>query len=263
MGKSEKKKIKNKIFLKIMGFTIKFLMIMVIVLTLAGIFIDRGTDNLLYDVVGGTAGVAAVISVILLFTFPESLDEPRVKAYKFKKEFFNHNDFINYLDKNIDKIKFKKYDLNSYKDFIAYYYVRKGITRNKVEYIIVLENDKIYMSKDEFLDKIDVIRNKIFEDIEQNYKIIVTSATDVSESFVLLVNEETEDFKKIVNINTVGGFRYGVVICGYSLKTKKLYVSNQKDGQYFNYKYIRRKLLKVMNLKMKDRIKGWGSLWMK
>lgn len=260
MGKREenakKKKKKNKIFLKIMGFIIKFLMIMTIVLIIVGIFIDRATDKLLYDVVAGTAGGAAIISVILLFTFPESLDEPRVKAYKFKKEFFNHNDFINYLDKNIDKIKFKKYDLNSYKDFIAYYYVRKGIIRNKVEYFIILQDDKVNMQKDEFLNRIDKIRNKIIDDIEREYRIRVKNATHVAENFILLVNEESDELKKIVNINTVGGFRYCVIICGYVFNSKTLYVSNQKDGQYFNYKYIRRKFLKVMNLKMKDRIKG-------
>lgn len=245
---------KKKLFLKIMGFIIKFLMIMTIVLIIVGIFIDRGTDKLLYDVVAGTAGGAAIISVILVFTFPESIDESRVKAYKFKKDFSSYKDFINYLDRNINKIKYKKYDLNNYENFDVYYYTRKGIIRNKVEYFVVLKKDIISSSKEEFLSEIEIIRNKIINDIQQYFKIKVKTATDFAENYIVLVNEETNDFKKIVNINAVGGYRYSFLVCGYSFNSKTLYVANQRAGQFFNYIYIRNKFLKVMNLKLKEKI---------
>ena len=159
------------------------------------------------------------------------------------------------MDSNVNRIKYKKYDLNNYSNFSAYYYIRKGILQNKVEYFVILQDDKVNMQKDEFLNRIDKIRNKIIDDIKREYRIKVKNATLVAENFILLVNNETDDLKKIFNINTVGGFRYCVIICGYVFNSKTLYVSNQKDGQYFNYKYIRRKFLKVMNLKMKNRIK--------
>ena len=246
---------KNKKHLYAMEFIIKFLLIFSLVLGAGLVFIDRETSTLLYDTIGYSFLVVSIIIVVLIFKFPESIALPKVQALKFKKSFKNNVEFIKYLDNNVSRIKYKKYNLNSYNNFTAYYYVRKGLLRNKVEYFVILENDIIDMSKQEFLDKIDKIRNKIIEDVERSFSIKVTNATQVAENYILLVNNETDDFKRIINLNTVGGYRYAVLICGYAFDSKILYVSNQKDGQYCNYVYIRNKFLKVMNLKMKDRIK--------
>ncbi len=252
MGKRESKT--NKKNLRVIGTIIKFLFIVSLVIIVFALFVDK--EKSLYHILGYSFITVALIAIFLICKYPESIDLPKVKAYKFKLDFKDYKEFNNYFDNNINRIKYKKYDLNSYNDFSAYYFVRKGIIRNKVEYFIILQDDKVNMQKDEFLNRIDKIRNKIIDDIEREYRIRVKNATHVAENFILLVNEESDELKKIVNINTVGGFRYCVIICGYVFNSKTLYVSNQKDGQYFNYKYIRRKFLKVMNLKMKDRIKG-------
>ena len=241
-----KKNKKSKQFLKVIGFIIKFLFILSLSIIVLALFIDK--EKTIYNILGYSFITVALISIFLVCKYPESIDLPKVKAYKFKLDFKDYKEFTNFLDNNIYKIKYKKYDLNSYNDFSLYYYVKKYIIRNKVEYFVILKDDKVITQKEEFLNRIDKIRNKIMDDIEREYRIKVKNSTYVAENFILLINEETDDLKKIVNINTVGGFRYSVIICGYVFNSKTLYVSNQKDGQYFNYKYIRRKFLKVMNL---------------
>ena len=245
-----KKNKKNVRFLKIIGTIIKFLYILSLIFVICGLFVDK--EKVIYSVIGYSFIIAALISIILTCKYPESIELPNVKAYKFKMNFDNCKSLISYIDNNVNKIKFKKFDLNSYRNFVAYYYVKKGIIRNKVEYFIVLKKGELVITKEEFLEEIDKIRNEIIEDIEFQFKIKVKNSTYISENYILLVDKETEEFKKILNTNVVGGFRYAFLICGYSFDSKILYVSNQKDGQFFNYIYIRNKFLKVMNIKMNE-----------
>ena len=76
------------------------------------------------------------------------------------------------------------------------------------------------------------------------------------ENFFFIVDEENDVFKRIMDTNVFGEYRQPYIFTGYSFKTNIFYVAQQKEGYYLNYRWLRNKVLKVMNLKMKDRIRG-------
>ena len=75
------------------------------------------------------------------------------------------------------------------------------------------------------------------------------------ENFFFIVDEESDVFKKIMDTNVFGEPKQPYIFTGYSFKTHLFYIAQQKEGYYLNYRFLRNKVLKVMNLKMKDRIK--------
>ena len=252
----KKRKSKNKIA----GYIIKALLCFIMISWIAGIIfriinggqleVQRKIDTFL----AVTLILPTIFIVILSIIFPNAITIPqKVKPYKFNIIFENYNDIVDYIDKNIYKIKYKKYEYNKYKNSVIYYKLQHGT----LEFFMILDFDKFSNSNDEMFDYIDDhIRSDFINDMKKYYDYNFKDKTYLIENYLFITNKETEKFMSVVSTNTVGGYRQSMSFSGYSLDSKSLYVSRQKDGQITNYLYARRKFLKVMNLKMKDRIKG-------
>lgn len=245
------RKNKNQ-FIKRISFIIKTLFIIDMLIFACSFIV---TSKYLYDLLGFSFLIVTIIALSLLFKYPSALEVPKVKANIFNLDFKNYNDFISYLDNNVSTIKYKKYDLNDYNNFVIYYLVRKGIVYDRVEYFVVFKTEKKEYSKKDFNNKVKDIRRLIKNDIKNCLGIKIIETTFLSECFILLVDKENDDFIKLMNTNVWGGYRHCFLISGYSFNSKLLYMTTQKDGQYINYLHVRNRFLKVMNLKSKDRIK--------
>ena len=251
----KKRKSKNKIA----GYIIKALSCFIMISWIAGIIfriinggqleVQRKIDTFL----AVTLILPTIFIVILSIIFPNAITIPqKVKPYKFNIIFENYNDIVDYIDKNIYKIKYKKYEYNKNNNSVIYYKARPGT----LEVFMILDFDKFSSNDGKILDYIDEhIRADFINDIKRYYNYDVKDKTYLIENYLFVTDKENEKFVSIVSTNTTGGYRQSISFSGYSLDSKLLYISRQKDGQLTNYLYARRKFLKVMNLKIKNRIK--------
>lgn len=240
---------KKKRKLIIIGYIIKFFLLTSLFIILLWIFRVPPFDS---DKCGGLAFLfSALVAIVLIISYPNALDVPKVKPHCFYVNFNNFDDFIGYFEKNIYRIKYQMYNFNHFKNILVYYYM----TNTKLEYFIVINLKQECMTKKDFLNYVKQIRHDIIEDVEKNSKMKVTDKIKVLENYILVIDKPNDNFKNIVSMNVLGGYRHAFLVCGYCFDEKILYIANQKDGQLFNYLYVRNKFLKVMNLKMRDRIK--------
>lgn len=258
MRKSEKN--------KIAGYIIKALLILNIVFWIVGIAlrIINGSKDLVFQekidmFLAISLIITAIVIVILLCKYPNAIViAEKIKPNKFSMVFENYSDFLDFIDRNIYKIKYKKYMFNKDNNITIYYKLKY----NKLELFMVLNYDKFMKSEDDIFDYIDEhIRKDFINDMLRNYNYKVKSSTWLIENYLFFASQETKDFMNIVSTNTAGSYRQGILYSGYSLDKQTLYLSNQKDGAIISYKSARRRLLKLMNLKMKNQIKWWGILW--
>ena len=251
----KKRKSKNKMA----GYIIKALSCFVMISWIAGIIfriinggqleVQRKIDTFL----AVTLILPTIIIVILSIIFPNAITvSQKLKPYKFNIAFENYNELLNYIDKNIYKIKYKKYEYGQNSNITIYYKLK----HNKLELFMILNYDKFMKNEDEMFDFIDEhIREDFINGVYRNLNYKVNNNTWLIENYLFFTSQETKDFINIVSTNTTGGYRQGILYSGYSLDKRTLYLSNQKDGVIISYMSARRKLLKVMNLKMKNQIK--------
>lgn len=178
--------------------------------------------------------------------------EPYTKAYKFEMNFNSFDSIIEYLEKNVSKIGFKRYYNFDPKKAIVYYRL-KGTS---LSYFFILKQDKILDNKRNTLSGVDDIRDEFIDIIYRELYNRTKLISFFEENFFFIVDEESDVFKKIMDTNVFGEYKQPYIYTGYSLKTHLFYIAQQKEGDYLNYRLLRNKVLKVMNLKMKDRIKG-------
>ena len=190
------------------------------------------------------------LSLFLAYKFPDALERPKTKAHEFPLNISNFDDFIKYLDNNMSEIGYEKFPyLNNYNELACVYYKK---TRSTLEYYSVYHFDEIKDTKTKTFEYADKLMEEFFriyyegEDIKDFLK----------DTFIIWVDKENKTFKEIVNINLDQGDYDGLLIVGISPSNGTIYVANQKSGNNkYMYREMRKKFLKVMHLKMKDKIK--------
>ena len=190
------------------------------------------------------------LSLFLACKFPYAIERPKTKAHEFPLNISNFNDFIKYLDNNMSKIGYEKFPyLNNYKELACVYYKKTG---NTLEYYNVYHFDEIKETKTKTFEYADRLMEEFFriyyegEDVKDFLK----------DTFIIWVDKENKNFREIVNTNLDQGNYDGFLIVGMSPSNSTIYVADQKEGNNkFMYWELRKKFLKVMHLKMKDKIK--------
>ena len=192
-----------------------------------------------------------ILFILWLTYFAKYFFEPPTKAYKFEVNFNNFDSIIEYLDQNVSKIGFKRYYNFDLKKAVIYYRLKQ----KQLSYFIIVNRDKILDNKVNTLSAIDDIKKEfvdfIYNELNENKKCVKY----FEENILFIVDEENDVFMKIMNTNVFGYYDQAYIFTGYSFKTHLFYVAQQKEGYYLPYRILRNKVLKVMNLKMKDRIK--------
>ena len=243
---------KNSLKKKIIEIIVKSGMILSLLLMIfigSFIAIKYGEDSTYFAICMGLGFGIGVISIVLLYIYPESLERPKVKADKFPLTIISFEDFLKYLDNNIEKIDYKKYEyFGGNKELKCIYYRQKS---DILEYYIVYHFEELTMSKSETLEYCD----ELLESFLQMYYSNRDRNDYLRETFILFVDKESEVFKKIVNTNLNQYGKNGLMIIGVSPSKGIIYVAKQKDGfGKFIYLKLRNNFLKVMNLTKKDRI---------
>ena len=190
------------------------------------------------------------LSLFLAYKFPDALERPKTKAHEFPLNISNFDDFIKYLDNNMSEIGYEKFPyLNNYNELACVYYKK---TRSTLEYYSVYRFDEIKDTKTKTFEYADKLMEEFFriyyegEDIKDFLK----------DTFIIWVDKENKTFKEIVNTNLDQGNYDGLLIVGISPSNGTIYVADQKSGNNkYMYREMRKKFLKVMHLKMKDKIK--------
>ena len=189
-----------------------------------------------------------ILPLFLLYKFPEAIEMPKVKAHKFPLNISSYNEFIKHLDNNIEKIGYKKYEyFNSNKELSRIYYRNKN---DVLEYYTVYHFDEIKESKTKTFDYTSTFSEEFYNSYYQGKE-----RKDIFiETIIIWVDKESENFKQIVNTN-VGNYD-GLLIVGVSPSKNLIYVADEKEGgDKMLYWRLRKNFLKVMHLKMKDKIK--------
>ena len=192
------------------------------------------------------------ILFLVWFAFFAQYFEPNTKAYKFALDFKNFDSVIEYLDNNIYKIGFKRYYNFDVKKAIVYY----KLNSSTLSYFFIIKQDKILSNKRDTFHLLDDIKEEFIEIFYQELFDKEKKFNYFEENYFFIVDEENDVFKKIMDTNVFGEYKQPYIFTGYSFKTNCFYVAQQKEGYYLNYRWLRNKVLKVMNLKMKDRIRG-------
>ena len=244
-----KKKTKRKIIeLTIKtGFIISFLL-----LILGGVISFKYGETSTYSAICASIWFfMTILSLFLLFRFPSALKMPKVKAHKFPLYINNFNEFIKHLDDNVKKIGYEKFQyLNNYNELTCVYYKK---TRNTLEYYTVFNFDEIKATKAETFDYISDIKEEFYKSYYQGQSDLRKKDLLI-ETMIMWVDKENENFKEIVNSN-LGNYG-GLLIVGVSPSKKTIYIADEKEGgNKLLYWELRKKFLKVMHLKMKDKIK--------
>ena len=241
------KKTKNKI----MGIIIKscfvFDMLWLIVWIVVAFKYGGSTSNY-YAICASIWLFMAILSLFLLFKFPEAIEMPKVKAHKFPLNISSYNEFIKHLDNNIEKIGYKKYEyFNSNKELSRIYYRNKN---DVLEYYTVYHFDEIKENITKTFDYTSTFSEEFYNSYYQGKE-----RKDIFiETIIIWVDKESENFKQIVNTN-VGNYD-GLLIVGVSPSKNLIYVADEKEGgDKMLYWRLRKNFLKVMHLKMKDKIK--------
>ena len=221
-------------------------------LILAFIILIFGDEShkIYFDLCPLMFAITAVPGLILLFKFPDAIQRPKTKAHEFPLSISNFNDFIKYLDNNMSEIGYEKFPyLNNYKELACVYYKK---TRDILEYYSVYHFDEIKETKYKTLEYADELTNEFFK--------IYYEGQDIrefwQETCIIWIDKENKNFKDIVNINLTQGKYDGLLIVGVSPSNRTIYVADQKEGNFeFMYRKLLKNFLKVMHLKMKDKIK--------
>ena len=194
--------------------------------------------------------VVGITTMILIYKFPYTIERVKVKAHEFPLNISNFDDFIKYLDNNMSEIGYEKFPyLKNYNELACVYYKK---TRNTLEYYSVYHFDEIKETKAKTCEYVDELMEEFFR--------IYYEGQDVKDFFkntlIIWVDKENKTFKEIVNTNLDQGNYDGFLIIGISPSNRKIYVADQKEGNNkFMYWELRKKFFKVMQLKMKDKIK--------
>ena len=231
--------------------TIKFAVKMVAWIFLIGCmgsFIGMFFDEKLF----GCVFIVCAICFIAWFINFAQYFEPNTKAYKFALNFKNFDSIIEYLDNNIYKIGFKRYYNFDIKKAIAYY----QLNGSTLSYFFILRQDKILSNKRNTFHLLDEIKEEFIENLYQELSDKEKKFNYFEENYFFIVDEENDVFKKIMDTNVFGEYKQPYIFTGYSFKTNCFYVAQQKEGYSLNYRWLRNKVLKVMDLKMRDRIRG-------
>ena len=195
--------------------------------------------------------IISCISLCLIGVFPYAIETPKVKAFRFPLKICNYNDFIKYLDENVSLIGYDKFQYFNNNKELSYVYWKKAF--DILEYYTIYHFDEIKESKAKTLNYCDNLLEGFFEMYYHDKK----RNDFFRETCILWVDKETKYFEDIINTNLSQGKYDGLLIIGISPSKQLIYVANQKDGNNkFLYWKLRKKFLKVMNLKMKDRIRN-------
>lgn len=241
MGKREENAKKKKI----KRFFVKTVAWIFLVLIVASFFFTLYNEN-----IGGWFCLGSCIGFLAWLHIFAKYFEPYTKAYKFEMNFNKFDEIIEYLEKNVSKIGFKRYYNFDPKKSIVYYRL-KGTS---LSYFFILKQDKILDNKRNTLSGLDDIRDEFIDIIYHELYNRAKMISFFEENFFFIVDEESDVFKKIMDTNVFGEPKQPYIFTGYSFKTHLFYIAQQKEGYYLNYRLLRNKVLKVMNLKMKDRI---------
>ena len=248
-----KKKTKKKIIEIIIktGLVLSMLSMIVPVLLIFISLFGGYTLPKLYDLCPKIFIVIAIPTLILLFKYPDVIERVKVKAFEFPLNINNFEDFIKYLDNNIEKIGYKKYQyFSGNKELKCIYYRHK---RDILEYFSVYHFEEIKDTKTKTFSYSDDLMEDFFNSYYQDKK----RNDFFRDTFIIWVDKESKSFTDIVNTNLDQGEYDGLLIVGVSPSKGRIYVANQKEGNNkFLYWELRKKFLKVMNLRMKDRIKN-------
>ena len=242
MGKREENAKKKKI----KRFFVKMVAWIFLISIIASFIFALYNEN-----IGGWFLLGNCIGFLVWFNLFAKYFEPYTKAYKFEMSFNSFDSIIEYLEKNVSKIGFKRYYNFDSKKAIVYYRL-KGTS---LSYFFILKQDKILDNKRNTLSGLDDIRDEFIDIIYRELYNRTKLISFFEENFFFIVDEENDVFKKIMDTNVFGEPKQPYIFTGYSFKTNLFYVAQQKEGNYLNYRLLRNKVLKVMNLKMKDRIK--------
>ena len=242
---------KNKTKKKIISLIVKTLLTLGWVLIILAFVIHYKNGEKFYDEFTIFLGIGiGIFSLFLAYKFPYALERPKVKAHEFPLNISNFDEFIKYLDNNMSKIGYEKFPyLNNYNELACVYYKK---TRNTLEYYGVYHFEEIKETKTKTFEYADRLMEEFFR--------IYYEGKDVKDflkdTFIIWVDKENKPFKEIVNTNLDQGKYDGLIIVGMSPSNKTIYVADQKEGDNkFMYWELRKKFLKVMHLKMKDKIK--------
>lgn len=243
MGKKEQNE-KNK---KIKRIAVKIVAWLFLTLIISSFIIMLYNETL-----GGYVFLgSSIIFLAWLYLFAKYF-EPLTKAYKFELIFTNFDEIINYLDKNVFRIGFSRYYHFDSKKAIVYYRLKK----TSLSYFFVLKQGKILDNKRNTLKGLDKIKEEFIDILYQELSEKEKKFNYFEENYFFIIDEENDVFRKIMNTNVFGEYKQTYIFTGYSFKTNFFYVAQQKEGNYLNYRILRNKVLKVMNLKMKKRIKN-------
>ena len=242
------KKTKNKI----MGIVIKscfvFDMLWLIVWIVVAFKYGGSTSNY-YKICGTIEIFMSVLPLFLLYKFPNAIEMPKVKAHKFPLNVSNFDEFIKHLDNNVEKIGYKKYEyFNNNKELSRIYYRNKN---DVLEYYAIYHFDEIKENKTKTFNYTSTLEEEFFNSYYQGQEV-----KDIwVETIIIWVDKENENFKNIVNTN-VGNYDC-LLIVSVSPSKNMIYVADEKEGgDKLLYWNLRKNFLKVMHLKMKDKIKN-------
>ena len=242
---------KKKTKKKIISLIVKTLLILGCFLMILAFVIHYKNGEKLYDEITIFLGIGiGVFSLFLAYKFPYALERVKVKAHEFPLNISNFDEFIKYLDNNMSKIGYEKFPyLNNYKELACVYFKK---TRDTLEYSSVYHFDEIKETRAKTIAYADELMEEFFRIYYEGQDV----KDFLKDTFIIWVDKENKTFKEIVNINLDQGNYDGLLIVGISPLNRKIYVADQKEGNNkFMYWELRKKFLKVMHLKMKDKIK--------
>ena len=242
---------KKKTKKKIISLIVKTLLILGCVLMILAFVIHYKNGEKYYDEITIFLGIGiGIFSLFLAYKFPYAIERVKVKAHEFPLSISNFDDFIKYLDNNMSKIGYEKFPyLNNYKELACVYYKKN---RDTLEYYSVYHFDEIKETKAKTFEYADKLMEEFFRIYYEGQDI----KDFLKDTCIIWVDKENKIFKEIVNINLDQGNYDGLLIVGISPSNRTIYVADQKEGNNkFMYWELRKKFFKVMQLKMKDKIK--------
>ena len=243
---------KNKTKRKIIELIVKFcLIVTLIALSFWIVICFKYGETSDYSAILACIWVSmAFLSLFLACKFPYAIQRPKTKAHEFPLSISNFNDFIKYLDNNMSEIGYEKFSyLNNYKELVCVYYKK---TRDILEYYGVYHFDEIKDTKIKTFEYAEKLMEEFFRIYYQGQDI----REFWQETCIIWVDKENKNFKDIININLTQGKYDGLLIVGVSPSNRTIYVADQKEGNFkFMYRKLLKNFLKVMHLKMKDKIK--------
>ena len=243
---------KKKTKKKIISLIVKTLLILGCVLMILAFVIHYKNGEKLYDEITIFLGIGiGIFSLFLAYKFPYALEMPKVKAHKFPLNILNFNEFMKHLDDNVGRIGYKKFQyFDGNKELSCVYYTKY---RDNLEYYTVFHFDEIKDNKTKTFDYLSTVTEEFYKSYYQGQNDLKKRDFFI-ETMIIWVDKENENFKEIVNSN-LGNYD-GLLIVGVSPSKKIIYIADEKEGgNKLLYWELRKKFLKVMHLKIKDKIK--------